>query len=284
MNIQTCAVNFSSRTTALPLRKGRQCSRGLFHRLHLGSDTFTQTSFDVNKDLKKVRLKEKINEGRTSEVYTTNFSEYVVRITRGMAFAPKALTAIDDPNGLTVAEDQYGFTKLMKHIKGEPLYGKGWIIYKARPVKQYMNTFEKILDLPDETFAQYIRDVINIRKKGYDIDEINPNNFLLDGKQIRIVDLEEKPNIEPQILLRDFDPFVDKYHLIRMFQKMNLEDIQAFAEKIKYFYNRIMRIAEQEGHSLSIEEPKDDGFAKKRHLINYLYYRDWDMIKRLTKM
>ena len=283
MDIQTSAINFSSRTTALPLRKGRQCPRGLCHRLHLDSDTFTRTPFDVNNDLKRIRLREKINEGRTSEVYTTNFSEYVVRITRGMAFAPKALTAIDDPNGLTVAEDQYGFTKLMKHIKGEPLYGKKWIIDKAMPFKQYMNTFEKILNLPDETFAQYIRDVINIRQKGYDIDEINPNNFLLDGKQIRIVDLEEKPNIEPQILLRDFDPFVDKYHLIRMFRRMDQKDIQAFAEKIKYFYNKLIGIAQQEGHTLSIEEPKDNGFAKRSHLINYLYYQNWDMITKLIK-
>ncbi len=283
MDIKINTVNFSCKT--IPTRlKPKSPANAWVRRFFNSNDTFKRTTFDVNKDLKKVRLKEKINEGRTSEVYKTNFIGYVIRIIRGTYFEPKALTPIDDPNGLTIAEDAYGFTKLMKHIKGEPLYGKGWIIDHEIPVKQYMDAFEQILNLPNKTFAQYIQDVINIRKNGYDIDEINPNNFLLDGKRIRIIDLEKKTGTKPQIMLRDFDPFVNKYHLVRLLRKMTLEDIYAFSEKIKYFYNKIINVAQQEGYDLNIEKTCDDGYAKREHLINYLYYKDWDIIKKLTKI
>lgn len=283
MNIQINPINFSCKTTPTHM-KPKSPANAWIHRLFNSKDTFTRTNFDINNDLKKVRLKEKINEGRTSEVYKTNFSGYVVRIIRGMYFEPKVLTPINDPNGLTIAEDEYGFIKLMKYIKGEPLYNKGWIIDHEMPVKQYMNTFEKIINLPNKTFAQYIQNVINIRKNGYDIDEINPNNFLLDGDRIRIVDLEKNPNTKPQILLRDFNPFVNKYHLVLLLRKMTLEDIYAFSEKIKYFYNKIINVAQQEGYNLNIEELCDDSYAKREHLINYLYHKNWDMIKRLIKM
>ncbi len=280
MDVQFNTVNFACRIHSAHFEP-RKLVNNWFYKICCPKDTFTRTTFDINNDLKKVRLRKKINEGRSAEVFSTNFNGYVLRILRGIKFKPKTLTPFDDPNGLTVAADKLNTTQLMKFIEGEPLFGKDWYHSRTMSKKAYMKEFEKIRNLPDETFAEYMRDIVRIRKNGYDIDDINPNNFLLDGKRIRIVDLEKKDRT-PKIYLTDFDPLVNRHQLVGMFKKMSLKELDSFSDVIKHFYDRLVRIALREGHDIGIPKTEDDGFALKSYLINYLYYKNLDRVKELV--
>lgn len=282
MDIQINSINFSCRTNILSAANRRQRMTKFVNKFYTTSNTFTRTTFNIDKDLKKIRLREKINEGRHAEVYSTNYDGYVVRLLKGKALRPHTLIRSEDPNGLILAEDQNHEIKLMKFIKGEPLYGKGWDIQNAISKTQYMREFERIQSLPDETFAQYIREVIKIRQNGYNIDDVNPNNFLLEGQSIGIVDLDDMPDIRPNIYLQDFDPLVNRYHLLKILSTMNRKEILKFSDKIKNFYDRIIRIAESLGYNIYIQKI-NEGFANTHCLINYLYYKNWGMIAKLLK-
>lgn len=244
-------------------------------------DTFIRTTFNIDKDLKKVQLKERINFGRHADVYSTNFDGYVVRLIYGTKFNAKLLKKVNDPNGLVLAADSKNNIQLMKFVKGEPLYGNHWIGDNPISKKQYFKEFKKIKNLPDRTFAEYIRDIIEIRNNGYDIDDFNPNNFLLDGEHIGIVDLAKDSSIRPHIKLDDFNPFVDKNRLTGIMQTMTKIELHYFAGEIRKFYDRLINIANSEGYPISIPKTNDNGYAYRTHIINYLYYENWAMIKKL---
>jgi len=275
MNIQACSPVFTGNIIPKTQTVQRQ---NILSRL-LGVDTFVRTTFDIKKDLKDIRLKEKINEGRSREVYTTNFDGIVVGLAHGMKFKPKELKECDDPNGLILAKDDSGYVCLMKYIQGEPLYGKDWKVFCIKGKTHYMDNFDMILNLPDETFAEYIRNVIKIRKSGYNIDTINPNNYILKDNHIGIVDLE-KCDINPIITLNDFDPFINNAHLLKVLTQMNNEEIIEFANKIRTFYTRMRKIAAREGYNLSKPSP----LPYERHIDNakaYLYCKQFKKLKNL---
>ena len=282
MNIQPISLNFYVKTDALK-PKTQTGFRGRTSVPVQTCDVFVKSKTDVLKNIKNIKLKEKINSGNEAEVYKTNFDGYVVRLTRGVKFSSKKLSAVDDPNGLVIASDQYGHIQLMKYIKGEPLYGNGWSVHEAISLNKYKEEFNKIQSLPDETFAEYMREIINIRKNGYDTDPVNPNNFLLNGKHIGIVDLEKSPNIEPELNFNDIDPLVNTYQLRRLLKTMPEKERYKLANNIKTFCDRMITISQKEGYSLSIPNYNKDGFPKDSHLISYLYYQNWNFINKLVR-
>ena len=74
-------------------------------------------------------------------------------------------------------------------VRGIPLYKCN----ETNPVK-YLKKLREYSKLSDRTLEQFIEDVSFINKKGYRIDEGNPENFLYDciNKKIGIVDICKK--------------------------------------------------------------------------------------------
>lgn len=243
------------------------------NRVSFGSnDTFERQGFDISKDLKNIELGEKINEGMVATVYHTNYDDYVIRLIKGTEFDPKKMEIVEDGKGIVIAADKDDKMRLMKLVKGEPLYGKSWVVYMPIGKDEYMDHLDKIIALPDKTFSDYMKDVVNIRKSGYDIDNINPNNYLLDGTHINIIDLEKK-SVKPEIKLADIKLFINYYHLDGVLDEMNSEEIENLSDKIKVFYDRIVSIADKNGYDLSI--PEIDSQNRQDRDI-YLYHKDWD--------
>lgn len=279
MNIQFSDINFVCRPAAVQFGSRKPFSAGSL-KTASPLDTFTRTTLDINKDLWKIRLGDKINGGCSAEVYKTNFDGYVIRLKRGKKFDPEKLKPLEDPNGLIVAADDDDFIRLMKFVKGNPLYGKDWKLFSYETKEEYLKEFHKIAQLPDETFAQYIRDVLKIRENGYDIDIINPNNYLLDGNHIGIVDLKKDNVVMPDIDVWDFDPLVNKSHLLAILNTMDKQEKVKFAEEIKNFYDRIIEIAKKEG--LQVTEPVlYSDRMNDENVTAYLYYKRLDMLDEL---
>ena len=280
MDVKINPINFSCRMRTVQMKPRSRFVSWFYQRCNY-KDTFIRTTFNIDKDLKKVQLKEQINGGRHADVYSTNFDGYVVRLIYGTKFDSKLLNKVEDPNGLILAADSENNIQLMKFVKGEPLYGNHWIGDNPISKKKYFKEFKKIKNLPDRTFAEYIRNIMQIRKNGYNIDNVNPNNFLLDGEHIGIVDLEKDFNIRPQLNLNDFDPLVNKNRLVGIISTMTHQELHYFAGEIRKFYDRLINIASDEGYTISVSKTKDN-CAYKMHIINYLYYENWAMINKLT--
>ena len=64
---------------------------------------------------------------------------------------------------------------------------------------------------------------------------------------------------------------------------MPKKEIYQLACIIKSFCDRMTSIAKKEGYSLNIPNYKTDGYPKDSHLISYLYYQNWDIIKNIIK-
>lgn len=287
MNMQINTLSFGCQTTT-PILNRKQFSKKLLGQNFIQADTFVRTTFDINKDLGKVRLKEKINEGSSAEVYSTNFEGYIIRLIKNTKFKPKALRVVNDPNGLTIAADNSDTMRLMKRVEGEPLYGKGWDMCETIPKEEYMTQFETIRQLPDDTFKEYIQNIIKIRENGYDIDYVNPNNYLLHNNHIGIVDLEMNsldsngsPIKDVYFSIHDFNPLINRPQLIRIIKMMSTKELHSFSEEIKKLYDRFINIASGEGYNLHLDETKDDGPANRDQLLSYLYYRNFKMLEKL---
>ena len=230
-------------------------------------------------------LQEKINSrtflgsGIEASVYRLD-ENYVLRISNktksiGKQHFKPLQDIFDGRNyGQAVAISDDGMVTINKFVKGKPLYGPNWNIRKSITLEEFYKGFNEIKALPDETFADYIKNVINIRKRGYNIDSINPNNLLLDGKKINIVDIK-RHNIEPKIEIKDFDSIINKFHLKALLAEMTPTEIKNFADEIKLFYDRMLKIAHKEGWKLHIP---DINYNELQDLTTYLYHKDWKMI------
>ena len=218
------------------------------------ADTFVRTT-SIEDEIKSIKPESFINEGHEASVFETNNKNYVLRIVNGKTYNPKDLIPVNDGNGLIVAVNQQNTVQLQKYVKGEPLYERPWNIWESNLTKdEYLETFDKIKNLPDESFTEYIRNILNFRKCGYEIDSVNPNNILLDGNHLNIVDIEKRSMVKPYLFLSDFDALVDRMHVDEMLSQMNKQEINKFAGDIKVLYDRIMNIAKQEGQVIDISE------------------------------
>lgn len=239
------------------------------------SDRFEKQSFDIADHLNEIQLKDEINEGIDAVVYKTNYDGYVVRVLKDKEFKPQNLEMLHNTNTIILASDKDDTEQLMKFVKGEPLYSKGWKFNIPMNKDEYMKHFDMIMNLPDKTFSDYISDVINIRKNGYNIDSINPNNFLLDGEHINIVDLE-KSDIKPVIKLSDFSPLINLEHISKILETMSHDEIDVFSDKIKIFYDRMITLSKQQNQDVKMPEIDN---TRLQSIEEYLYHKHWDMLE-----
>ena len=241
-------------------------------------DCFVDSASNVLSHLKELQLGERINGGLEADVYHTNFEDYVLRLQKGEPFNPKKLKPLKDKTGLILAADERDTMRLMRYVKGKPLYGANWEIRTPISKEEYFEAFNEIKGLPDESFAEYIRNVIKIRKNGYDIDEVNPNNLLLDGKHLNIIDLERRET-EPIIKIEDFNAFINYHHMFGILKNMSQEERNAFADEIKSFLDRMAEISKKEGYPIQIPELNHN---KLQEITTYLYHKDWDIINAMV--
>ena len=220
------------------------------------------------------KLGDVINSGIEAVVYNVkNYKNLVARVDKNTSYNPFKMKQIENDVLGVIAGSKDGTMTVMKKFEGEPLYGKGWNIRH----KPNQNTFESTIDnlnkLPDSTFSKLIDDIINIRKHGFDIDNVNPNNFLLDmkSKKINIVDISESKTGVKGIELDDIiEPLLDYTRI------MNLEKIsEATKSKIKSFIDRIISIGESKNLCFSMEKLDH---SKIQSGLVYLYHNDKKMI------
>ena len=225
------------------------------------------------------QLGEVINSGLEAVVYDIkNYKNLVARVPKNKNFNPFNLRPINGDIRGVIASCKSGAVTVMKKFEGEPLHGKGWDIRK-RPVQEiFESTLDKLNELPDSTFSQLIDDIINIRKKGFDIDNINPNNFLLDikSKKINIVDISKNKTGEQGIKLNDIiEPLLDDRRIMYL-DKINVST----KTKIKEFINRIISIGRSKNLYFAMEKPD---YSKLQTSLVYLYHDDKDMINIIRR-
>ena len=220
----------------------------------LKADTFTRTTTTSPIDFKSIKKDRFLNSGREAHVYKTNKEDYVLRIVNDHKYIPEEMIPVEDGNGLILATNSDNTVQLLKYVKGEPLYSEGWNIFYPHISKdEYVETFNKIKNLPDESFAEFIRSLKNIREKGYDIDSFNPNNILLDGNHLHIVDIDKKPNVRNDIFMTDFVPVIDFFHMREMLSQMSKKEAKNLTDEIKSLFARFANIAKKEGCSLDTQ-------------------------------
>lgn len=243
-NVNINNAYFAGKWNFFGLLSKRNCA---LSTLPQQADTFTRTIPDF-KDITKGKF---IHQGREAEVYKTNNENYVLRIIKNHIYNPEELKPVNDGNGLIVAANKNNTIQLLRYMKGEPLYGRNWnIVYSELNLSEYLETFNKIKNLPDEAFSEYMQTLENIRKHGYDIDAFNPNNILLDGKKIHIVDIAKKKDTLKGVHITDFYALVDYFHVKNFMSAMSNEEKIKFCNDVEMLYDRIIAIAQKEGYTL----------------------------------
>ena len=249
MNIQPTNVSFSAKWNIFNIVRRRK--QPVIHHTQ-PSDTFTRTTPSFSIDFKSIKKDKYISSGREATVYGTNNDNYVLRITRNSRYNPDEMIPVEDGNGLILASNKDNTVQLLRRVTGEPLYDKEWEVISNNITKEeYLKCFNKIKELPDESFEEYIKNIINFRKNGYNIDTLNPNNILLDGTHLNIVDIEKKPLVKPDITITDFCSLVDFFHIRYNLLSMSGEERTKFLSELDKFFDRIIAIAGKEGYRLN---------------------------------
>lgn len=175
-----------------------------------------------DKNLPDVRLGTEINRGNEAVVYNVKDNpEWVVRVEHKNKpdFSELGTTDFEENPNL-IATTKTGECQILKKLAGEPLYGKNWKIGSRISLIRYFQEMKKIKEIPDEAFAKYCRDVIGLRKKSLEIDNINPNNILYDKhkKEFNLVDIKKKIGVLEKLYIQDFYPFIDAKRLPTLYK------------------------------------------------------------------
>lgn len=230
----------------------------------------------------KFELGELINSGVEANVYCVkDFDDKVARIKKGFVYSPKKLVNSNLDKDTFFSSLDEGI-KIQRKIQGEPLYGPFWSFDKILSPDKYLKNLNSMLKLPDEIYLKYIKDVIELRKNGFDIDKINPNNFLLDrkNKKINIVDTHMK-KCEAKISMEDFYPFMDEYRIARTLRVASLIKKRIIMFKLRRFVDKIEKLGKKYGYDIQIERD----YKGKQMLFDdivYIYNNDKNMIKLIA--
>ena len=221
------------------------------------------------------------NSGFEARVYTIKgHDDIVARVERGSRFNPLDLVKVESTNPDVLYKNEAGTITILKKKEGVPLHGYSWK-YNEIPLPSIFNrTYDSLINLPDSIFENYINDVINLRKKGYNIDAINPNNFLLNNieQKINILDIKKEPYNEALISIKDFYPFLDGIRIHRFYEMLPPQEFEKIVFKTRTFLDRMYEIGKKMGVDLSMEKLDH---SKKQDKIVYVYYNDIPTIKNL---
>ena len=263
------------------------------HKIVITKDKKVSSFYKLlkSKDILSLKLGKLINIGGSANVYELKgFEElYIVRLEKKSSFDIKKLKLVKNSSKYNpiVAQSKDGKISIQKKICGEPLYDKSWqknLIEEIEPnLELFYGTLNKINDLPDKTFIEYINNIIDIRNNHYNIDAINPNNFLLDLKnqKINFVDLEYSYINNDLIKIEDFFPLLNHFNLIRILSKLSPSEREQLQLFVRNFLDRMIKIAKQKGIILKMPKVSDYidcSQGKNQKDIIYIYHNDTNKI------
>lgn len=233
----------------------------------------TSDNFEHKIKLEELELEDFLNQGRSAYVYNIlDHPDLVARVKFFTDFIPEKLSFKNsDPiRHIIAGTDDFSVT-IMNKIKGEPLYRKNWIKI-GLSASEYLTELRKIKTVPDESFIKYYNNLLELRKKGYDFDTVNPNNILYDkvSQNFNIVDIE--PNGEVQgVTIEDFYPFIDATGVSPLYKSSKENIQQKLYDEIRMFLDKIEEIGKQIGVDLSDKDfnPAHNHIAKRFDFLEY---------------
>ena len=201
----------------------------------------------------ELKLGKKINEGIQASVYKLQgFNSLVVKTNK---FDPQSLSW--DVNSFThkLLSSEDNRAVVMEKISGKPLHGKGWVMGDTPFVTVYKNTLREMLSAPEEAYVFYMKKVSELRKNGYQIDSVNPNNVLYDkkNKRFNIVDISKTDSDITQLKLEDFSPFWDGVRLLNIYDKANAVSKYQISKLVKKLMTKILSIGQKHGYHIEVE-------------------------------
>jgi hypothetical protein len=281
-NIAKKAINSFATKTAKVARTNMHMSIPQAKKLTgLSQDVFEKAQ---KLDFTQIKLGKRINSGREANVFEIlGTNDYVLRIKKDLDFSPKLLKGLiptDKIDDITVASNADESIKVLKRIMGEPLYGKDWNIHKDPNISNYFACLTRLELASDKVFVNYLKDVIELRKKGLDIDDINPNNYLYDvaNQKINIIDVSKKTSKKNALTLDDLSPLVDGHKIGHVYSQLDNQWKQKFIKRLQTFIDRIVSSAKKEGIEVEIEAIDK---TKLQSTLTYLYHNDKQMLKLL---
>ena len=222
-----------------------------------------------------------LNSGFEARVYSIKGHDNIVaRVKKGSNFNPLDIIKAESSNPDVLYKNEIGTVTIVKKKEGTPLHGHLWKYNEVPILSTFNNTYNTLEKLPDSVYEKYISDVINLRKKGINIDNVNPNNFLLNEKEhkINIIDLNKDPHNGALISIKDFYPFLDGLRIHRFYNILSPKEFDKIIFKTRVFLNRIYHIGRKNGVDLSMEKLNPN---KPQDKILYIYYNDKSKIKNL---
>jgi hypothetical protein len=173
------------------------------------TSTKLPTIEEVNKSLKDLK---EIGEGGNAIVYNIN-DNFVVRVIKRTSKV-EMTEKINNINpvsvfpgynfGQIVANTDIKSITILKKQNGTPIEDK------TTSVEQYIENIKKASNLPQETFDNFVKDVVYLEENNYMIDPSKSNNFLIDcdDKKINIVDIAESSSSNSSGFREFFIPLV----------------------------------------------------------------------------
>ena len=258
MKISEIKQNFISNITQL-FKKESYKTNGIENNLLEGMEHNpllqpTTDSFETSIKLKDLKLGDEINRGKESIVYNIlNHPNLVAKINYYAFFYPEKLSYKnnDSIKHIIAATDDFNVV-IMQKIKGEPLFGKNWINKRMLTPDEYFSQLDKLKKIPDKAFIKYYYDLLELRKRGYDLDTVNPNNILYDDEKqcFNFVDVVESET-EHVVEVTDFYPFIDGAAVGLLYQNSSFEVQKKLEKETQLFWDRIEKIGNKIGVFLS---------------------------------
>ncbi len=228
-----------------------------------------------------LKIGPRINGGRDAEVFDIQgHPDWVLRWEYDAVFSMRDMRMLENQDDVlgVIASNSDGSIKILKKLQGEPLYEKDWDIFRDPPIDETFIQLQKIENIPDEAFVKYYYDVLNLRKKGYEVDTINPNNILYDKttKTFNLVDIKKDKFIKTDVNIKDFYLFLDGSRALSLYR--NIDDLsrEKYSAHVIRFFDRITKLLKQQGVDMQVSEGDN---RKLQNILIYIYKNDKEMLK-----
>ncbi|MBE7710336.1 MAG: hypothetical protein E7Z93_07815 [Cyanobacteria bacterium SIG32] len=231
-----------------------------------------------------IKIGQRINCGRDADVFEiTNHPDWVLRWEYDSPLDSRILRAVKEQDNVSgvLASNPDGTVKILKRVYGEPLYGKYWDIFNDPIPEESLIHLRQIESIPDEAFIKYYNDVLELRKNGYQVDTVNPNNILYDkkAKKFNIVDIKKADNVSPNVTMNDFHPFLDGARALSLYKRLDNVAREDFSRRVCKFFDRMIDLAKSQGGDLQVQEVD---YNKLQNILVYIYHKDEEMLKILA--